>query len=107
MEDADSSRAPFYSDSGAIAFALLTSKSDGSLTVPFLRQSRQCPIPPIGPFHTHPAIVLLGSFHEIGLDMESRPPDLSGIGKALEVGPCQVAERLPGCAHKSLRTQVV
>src|SRR5262249_4561806 len=107
MEDADSSRAPFYSDSAAIAFALLSAKSDGTSNVSFRRSYRQWPIPAIGPVQPHAAIVLLGSFHEIGLDMESRPPDLSGIGKALEVGPCQVAERLPGCAHKSLRTQVV
>ena len=42
-------------------------------------------IPAIGPFYTYPAIVFVGSFHEIRFDMESRPPDLSGIGKALEV----------------------
>src|SRR5262249_30550382 len=64
-------------------------------------------IPAIGPCYTHPAIVFVGSFHEIRLDMERRPSDLSGIGKALEVGPCQVTERPAGRGHESPRTEVV
>jgi hypothetical protein len=39
--------------------------------------------------------------------MEIRLPDLSEIGTALEVGPCQVAERLPGDGNEPLRTEVV
>jgi hypothetical protein len=61
----------------------------------------------VGPILTHLVVVVVDALHEIGVDMEIRLPDLSGIGKALEVIPCQVTERLCGRGNEPLRTQFV